>query len=63
MPDVAPVPSGDTLRAILEALVFAAEEPLTPEDVLDLFPGITREAVLASLEDLTRACEGQERGL
>ncbi len=64
MPD-RPVPAPDAvnLRAILEALIFAAEEPLTLEDLNELFPrageGVLREA----LEELTRSCQAEERGL
>lgn len=56
-------PQGDRLRAIVEALVFAAEEPLTIDDLADLFPGAGREALQAALDAVTRACEAEDRGL
>src|SRR5881397_3039674 len=56
-------PQGDRLRAIVEALVFAAEEPLTIDDIADLFPGAGREALQAALDAVTRACEAEDRGL
>jgi segregation and condensation protein B len=64
MPDrPMPAPDAVKLRAILEALIFAAEEPLTLEDLNELFPrageGVLREA----LEELTRSCQAEERGL
>src|SRR3989442_10139511 len=62
MPETAP-PEGGRLRAILEALVFAAEEPLTIDDLVDLFPGADRDALQAALDAVSRACESEERGL
>jgi len=56
-------PQGDRLRAIVEALVFAAEESLTIDDLADLFPGAGREVLQASLDAVTRACEAEDRGL
>jgi segregation and condensation protein B len=56
-------PQGDRLRAIVEALVFAAEEPLTIDDLADLFPAAGREALQAALDAVTRACEAEDRGL
>jgi segregation and condensation protein B len=56
-------PQGDRLRAIVEALVFAAEEPLQLEDLVDLFPGTDKETLLAALDAVVRSCEAEERGL
>jgi segregation and condensation protein B len=58
-----PPPHGGRLRPILEALVFAAEEPLTLDDLADLFPGAEREALQAAFDALERDCESDERGL
>jgi len=61
------VPQGDlddrTLRAVVEALVFAAEEPLTIGDLVDLFPGVGEETLRRLLDDLARACGEPDRGL
>src|SRR5258706_14018075 len=54
---------GARLRSIVEALVFASEEPLTLEDLVDLFPAAARETLLAALEEVSFACESAERGL
>src|SRR2546428_14192196 len=62
MPETAP-PEGGRLRAILEALVFAAEEPLTIDDLVDLFPGADRDALQAALDAVSRTCDSEERGL
>ncbi len=57
------LPEGARLRAIVEALVFAAEEPLTIDDLIDLFPGADREALQAALDAVQAASEADERGL
>src|SRR5512145_1745561 len=54
---------GARLRAIVEALVFAAEEPLTLEDLQDLFPDTEAPALQAALDDVAQSCESAERGL
>jgi segregation and condensation protein B len=51
------------LRAVVEALAFATEEPLTPEDLADLFPGVPRGVLDEALDGVERACEAPERGL
>jgi len=58
-----PLPEADQLRAIVEALVFAAEEPLTLGDLKDLFPGAPLEGLQGALDDVVRFWEGPERGL
>jgi len=58
-----PLPEADQLRAIVEALVFAAEEPLTLGDLEDLFPGAQLDGLQAALDDVIRFWEGPERGL
>ena len=59
---VAP-PADDELRAIVEALVFAAEEPLTLGDLADLFPSASRESLQQALDDVVAYWEGNRRGL
>ncbi len=56
-------PPAEKLRAIVEALVFAAEEPLTLDDLIDLFPAAGRETLQAALDGVQSACEPPERGL
>ena len=63
MRETAAPPRGDRLRAIVEALVFAAEEPLQLEDLVDLFPGTDAETLRAALEVVAVSCETEERGL
>jgi len=63
MRDRAAVPEGVRLRAIVEALVFAAEEPLTIDDLIDLFPGADRDVLQTSLDAVQSAYETDDRGL
>jgi len=64
VPDTpAPPQDGRALRAVVEALVFAAEEPLTMQDLLELFPSIGEEGLRGALDAVTTACEAPDRGL
>jgi segregation and condensation protein B len=63
MPETPAPPQGGRLRAIVEALVFAAEEPLMIDDLVDLFPGSDRETLVAAVEAVTGSCETEERGV
>ncbi len=56
-------PAGDRLRAAVEALAFAADQPLTIEELAEIFPRTSREELGAALEALERDCEAQHRGL
>ncbi len=51
------------LKAVIEALVFAAEEPLAVADLRDLFPKVAEGVLIAALDSLTRDYETAERGL
>ena len=62
MTETAP-PQGGRLQAIVEALVFASEEPLTVDDLIELFPTTDRDALRAAVEAVARGCETEERGL
>ncbi len=42
------------LRFVVEAMLFAAESPLTVGDVLELVEGVTREDVTEALAELSR---------
>lgn len=46
--------------AILEALVFASETPLTPERVMEILPEADRAGVVSTLRELVR--EYEQRG-
>ena len=61
-PPQAPDDAG-RLRAVIEALVFAAEEPLTIADLRDLFPKVAEGDLTEALDSLTRDYETAERGL
>jgi segregation and condensation protein B len=63
MREAAATPAEGRLKAIVEALVFAAEEPLTLEDLDELFPGAGREALQESLDEVVRTWDSSERGL
>ncbi len=63
MSDVTAAPQGDRLRAIVEALVFAAEDPLTLDDLVDLFPAVDRDTLQSALDSLVRTCAAEDRGL
>src|SRR5712692_65296 len=55
-------PDGPTMRAIVEALIFAAEEPLTLEDLVELFPGADPDGLGAAIDEVARACDRPGRG-
>ncbi len=63
MPESPPTPDAARLRAIVEALAFAAEEPLTLEDLRDLFPAAAEETLHEALAALARDCQEAHRGL
>lgn len=47
------------LKAILEALIFASPEPLTPKSIARLLDGESRAAVQSTLAELKREYEGR----
>jgi segregation and condensation protein B len=49
--DVAPVPSAE-LRAVVEALIFASPEPITPKTLYKLLANESKEAVSAAVNEL-----------
>ncbi|HYV18160.1 MAG TPA: SMC-Scp complex subunit ScpB [Verrucomicrobiae bacterium] len=63
MPEPTPLPETPKLRSILEALIFAAEEPLTLDDLEELFPGAPKEELQQALDDVTSRWETEDRGL
>jgi len=62
-PQGSPEPAGDHLRAAIEALAFAADQPLTMEELAEIFPGTSREELGAAVEAVARDCESHHRGL
>jgi segregation and condensation protein B len=63
MPEPTPLPEAPKLRSILEALIFAAEEPLSLDDLEELFPGAPKEALQEALDDVASRWESDDRGL
>jgi segregation and condensation protein B len=63
MPERHPLPEPARLLAIVEALVFAAEEPLGIDDLVDLFPEAGRDALQETLDELVRFWDAENRGL
>ena len=63
MPAPTPLPETPKLRSILEALIFAAEEPLTLDDLEELFPGAPKEELQQALDDVASRWETEDRGL
>lgn len=63
MPE-SPTPlQGPRLKAIVEALVFAAEDPLTLSDLVDLFPGVGEATLRDALVEVMRDCDAGDRGV
>ena len=56
-------PASDQLVAIVEALVFASPEPLTPKQLFKLLETEPKEEVDAALRELTRRYEARGGGL
>jgi segregation and condensation protein B len=50
-------PASAEVKAILEALIFASPEPLTPKAAAKLLPGEPKESIEAALTDLRRDYE------
>lgn len=59
----APALSPGQLRAVLEALVFAAREPVTPRQLGQVLQGVAKKDWLAALEELRQDYAGEDRGL
>lgn len=51
------------LRAVVEALIFAASEPLTVSDLADLFPGKDQGELVRLLEEVVASCRQGDRGV
>jgi len=55
--------SEDELRANVEALLYAAEEPLSVKDLAKALPEATRDAIKSSVEELVASYDARGRGL
>jgi segregation and condensation protein B len=58
-----PALSAEEVRAILEALIFASPQPLTPREFGKVLPGVPKEEFQASLEELKADYLRDGRGL
>jgi segregation and condensation protein B len=64
MPEtITALPEATKLRSILEALIFAAEEPLTLADLEELFPGAPKEQLQEAIDAVAAQWDGGDRGL
>jgi segregation and condensation protein B len=72
MSDEASTPAGQGIREIIEALLFATDEPLTVSQIIDIFgileegekpKKVTPEAVLGAVEELNREYAAGNRAL
>ncbi len=59
----APVLPPQEVRAVLEALIFAAPQPITPREIGQVMGGVPREAWQAALEELKADYARDGRGL
>ena len=59
----APPLSADEVRAIVEGLIFASPEPLTPRQIAKVLSGVAKEAWQAALEELRVDYARAGRGL
>ncbi len=59
----APALSPGQLRAVLEALVYAAPEPVTPRQLGQVLQGVPKKDWQAALEELKQLYAGEDRGL
>jgi len=59
----APVLPPDEVRAVLEALIFASPQPLTPREIGKVMGGVPKEAWQAALADLRSDYARDGRGL
>ncbi len=63
MPEEAPVLPAPEVRAVLEALIFASPQPLTPREITQVMGGVPRPAWEAALEELRAEYARDGRGL
>ncbi len=63
VPDELPALTADEVRGIVEALVFASPQPLTPREIAKVLPGVSKEEWQAALEELQADYARAGRGL
>lgn len=51
------------LKALLEAIVYVSEEPVTVEQLAEAIDGVAREELRAVLEELVADCQLSQRGI
>jgi len=56
-------PPPEALQAAIEAVIFAAGEPVDPRDIAAAFGGMEEKQVVDALERLSRAYEERQEGL
>ena len=61
-PSLSPSLSEDELRASIEALLYAAEEPLSVKDLAKALPEVPREAIKTCIEELVGDLPGAGTG-
>ncbi len=57
------VPAVDALVAAVEAVLFAAAEPVHPREIADAFEGVSESDVAAAIDELKRRCAEGPGGL
>ena len=62
-PEDAPVLPPQEVRAVLEALIFASPQPVTPQDITQVLGGVPREAWQQALGELQADYARDGRGL
>ena len=62
MPELIP-PGPEEIKAILEAMIYVAEEPVRLEEILSVFPPEAAEEVRRCLDELVLEYSGVPRGL
>src|SRR5437879_6488080 len=63
VPDESPVLPAQEIRAILEALIFASPQPITPREIGEVLGGVSRSAWQEALEELNADYSRDVRGL
>jgi len=62
-PEEAVLPSAAQVRAIVEALVFASPQPITPRELGRVLAGVPKDAWLQAIEELKADYAREDRGL
>ena len=63
VPDESPVLPAQEIRAILEALIFASPQPITPREIGEVLGGVSRSAWQEALDELKADYARDVRGL